>query len=116
MLPADEDRGFRFGGVKGILNKTIMDPKSTWHTIFRFPKTPEQSNAMFDRSGKMLKELFTYARQLGITTCVGTEAPLNIPDVVKQHLVELGKDPADPKVIQRAVRRHVPAHQAHLSD
>ncbi|NQV36030.1 MAG: hypothetical protein HQ515_25290, partial [Phycisphaeraceae bacterium] len=37
---------------------------------------------------------------LGIKTCVGTEAPLNVPDVVKERLQQAGKDPNDPKVVQ----------------
>ena len=38
--------------------------------------SPEQCNALFNRLGEFLKDVFTYARRLGIKTCVGTETPL----------------------------------------
>lgn len=64
------------------------------------PQTPEQRNAVFNNTGEMLKEAFTFAHALGIETCVGTETPLIIPDVVKERLAAQGKDPADPAVVQ----------------
>lgn len=68
---------------------------------FPFPETPAQSNAMFARAGRMLNEVFRHANSLGIKTCVGTEGPLKIPQVVKERLEGLGLDPNDPAVVQR---------------
>lgn len=68
---------------------------------FPFPETPAQSNAMFARTGRMLNEVFRHANALGIKTCVGTEGPLKIPQVVKERLEGLGLDPNDPAVVQR---------------
>jgi len=68
---------------------------------FPFPETLAQSNAMFARAGRMLNEVFRHAHSLGIKTCVGTEGPLNIPQVVKGRLEGLGLDPNDPAVVQR---------------
>ena len=90
---------YRFGG-SALFDKDNYGPEINLPHDFPFPKTPEQSNDMFDRSGKMLKDIFTHAKELGITTCVGTEAPLNIPKVVKDRLKALNKDPEDLKIIQ----------------
>ena len=64
------------------------------------PKTPEERNAVFNRTGRMLKEAFGFAHSLGIQTCVGTETPLIIPDVVKQRIRSEGKDPNDLAVVR----------------
>ena len=62
--------------------------------------SPEQCNALFDRMGELLGDVFTFARRLGIKTCIGTETPLTIPTPVKQRLQAAGKNPADPAVVQ----------------
>ncbi|MCY2992252.1 MAG: hypothetical protein NTY19_30875 [Planctomycetota bacterium] len=62
--------------------------------------SPEESNALFNRMGDVLADTFTFARQLGIQTCLGTETPLTIPAPLKQRLKAAGKDPADPVVLQ----------------
>ncbi len=67
---------------------------------FPEPKTAEQSNAVFDRTAIMLREAFTLGRSLGVKTCVGTEMPLTIPELVKKRLQEKGLDPQDPAVVK----------------
>jgi hypothetical protein len=62
--------------------------------------SPEQCNALFDRMGAVLKDSFTFARRLGIKTCIGTETPLTIPTPVQERLKRAGKNPADLAVIQ----------------
>lgn len=62
--------------------------------------SPEQSNDLFNRFGGLLKETFTFARDLGIKTCLGTETPLVIPGPVRQRLNAAGKDPQEPAVVQ----------------
>jgi hypothetical protein len=66
-----------------------------------WPKTPEDRNELFNRMGTVLQEAFTFAHLLGIKTCVGTETPLTIPKLLKEHIEEAGKDPADPAVVQQ---------------
>jgi len=61
---------------------------------------PEQCNALFDRMGVSLSDVFGFAKKLGIKTCIGTETPLTIPKAVRERLQAAGKDPADPKVVQ----------------
>lgn len=46
------------------------------------PKTPEENNAVFNRTGAVLHDAFTLARALGVKTCVGTETPLRIPPYI----------------------------------
>ncbi len=64
-------------------------------------ETLEQRNEMFNRAGNMLREAFEYAQALGVKTCVGTETPLIIPNVVKQHIKAKGKDPSALAVVQQ---------------
>jgi hypothetical protein len=64
------------------------------------PATPEASNEVFDRSGGMLRDAFAFAHQVGVKTCVGTETPLIVPKLVQERLKALGKNPADPAVVQ----------------
>jgi hypothetical protein len=62
--------------------------------------SPEQCNALMDRMGQFLSDVFTFARHMGIKTCLGTETPLTVPAAVKQRLQAAGKNPADPAVVQ----------------
>src|ERR1017187_622905 len=64
------------------------------------PATPEASNQVFDRAAGMLRDAFTFAHQLGVKTCVGTETPLVIPKLVQERLKRLGKNPGEPAVVQ----------------
>ena len=63
------------------------------------PAAPEECNDVFNRAGAQFNDAFTFARQLGVKTCLGTEAPLTLP----KNLAQRGHS-------QRAgrIRRHVP--------
>jgi hypothetical protein len=65
------------------------------------PMSPEQCNALFDRMGEFLGDVFTFAHHVGVKTCIGTETPLIVPTPVKQRLQAAGKNPADPAVVQQ---------------
>ncbi len=64
------------------------------------PQTSEERNAVFDNTGQMLNQAFTFAHALGIKTCVGTETPLIIPKIVRERIEAQGKDLTDPAVVQ----------------
>lgn len=64
------------------------------------PKSFVQQNELFNRFGLLLADAFTFAQEVGVKTCIGTETPLTIPRQVIRHLSSLGKDPKDPKVVQ----------------
>ncbi len=59
-----------------------------------------RQNKLFDDMGAFVHDIFTYAKSLGIQTCIGTETPLTIPTPVKERLKAAGKNPADPAVVQ----------------
>ena len=65
-----------------------------------FPATPEASNEVFDRAAVMLREAFSFAHQVGVKTCVGTETPLIVPRLLQERLKTLGKNPSDPGVVR----------------
>jgi hypothetical protein len=64
------------------------------------PKSFVQQNELFNRFGGLLSDAFTFAQEVGVKTCIGTETPIIIPKQVFGHLRLLGKDPKDPKVVQ----------------
>ncbi len=64
------------------------------------PTTEEGYNDVFNRIGAMQKDAFLLASQLGVKTCVGTESPLTIPRLVKERLIQQGKNPSDPLVVK----------------
>lgn len=65
-----------------------------------WPPTPEASNELFARTGRLLADCFGFAHGLGIKTCMGTETPLTIPKLLQQRLKAAGRDPADLAVVQ----------------
>ncbi len=73
-----------------------MQDMPSWTTM-----DPEQSNALFNRFGALLHDVFHFARRLGIKTCVGTETPLVIPRPVRERLEAAGASPTDPATVQR---------------
>lgn len=49
------------------------------------PETPEQCIEVFARAGATFEDCFTFARTLGIKTCIGTETPLVAPRKVAER-------------------------------
>lgn len=70
----------------------VMGAPTTW------PPDAEGCNAIFNRTGDLLRDAFTFAHALGIQTCVGTETPLTVPQAVKERLAAKGLNPAEPAV------------------
>ncbi|HOY59555.1 MAG TPA: malectin domain-containing carbohydrate-binding protein, partial [Verrucomicrobiota bacterium] len=64
------------------------------------PATPEDCNDVFNRMAAQFRDAFTFARQLGVKTCVGTEAPLTLPKAVSERLRAAGQDPGSPAAKQ----------------
>ena len=65
-----------------------------------WPKTSEGGTEMFNRYGDLQQKAFTFARRLGIKTCVGTEFPLGVPKLLAAKLESKGMNPEAPAVIQ----------------
>jgi hypothetical protein len=79
------------------------------------PADVQSSNEVFDRTGRMFRTAFTHARNLGVSTAIGTELPLGLepkgpevdydwirgmPLALTERLTSLGKDPEDPSTIK----------------
>jgi hypothetical protein len=58
----------------------------------------KQWTDLANRTASFYNKVFTFGKELGIKTCVGTETPLIIPESVKAHIKELGLDTADSKI------------------
>lgn len=64
------------------------------------PASPEACNELFNRVGRQMGVVFAQARKRGVKTCIGTETPLTVPDALREHLTQLGKDSRNPKVVR----------------
>jgi hypothetical protein len=69
-----------------------------------WPKTTDQCNELFDRTGLMFADVFGYARKLGIKSSIGIETPFWIPDELKEHLKAEGKNPDDAAMVSELYR------------
>jgi len=64
------------------------------------PTPGSDSNEVFNRAAAVFKDAFRFARGLGIKTCVGTETPLAVPELVRKRLAENGRNAKDPAVVR----------------
>lgn len=76
-----------------VYQSPLLDGASPW------PRTPEQMNLIFDRTGQLFHNAFSLGRDLGIRFCVGVETPLSVPKEVADRLREQGRDPYAPETI-----------------
>jgi hypothetical protein len=65
------------------------------------PWNAPDERLLFARAADVLRDAFSFARSLGVKTCVGTETPLVVPEAVRVRLEEEGLDAADPKTVER---------------
>jgi hypothetical protein len=72
----------------------------TANGVFPAPRTPRECKQAFDSAAGMFRTAFSYAKALGVKTCVGTETPITVPAMVRERLKQQGKDPADPDVVR----------------
>lgn len=102
-----------FGGGEMSMNKTsgylhggaLLFEGDDWGPdvmtdYFPNPTTPAACNDVFNRTGQLFREAFTFARHVGVKTCIGTETPITIPESLQNRLKAQGKDPADPVVVK----------------
>lgn len=68
------------------------------HELHRDDVPADKYNQMFNAYGQLLSNTFSYAKRMGIKTCIGTEAPLTVPKAVKNHLEIQGE--ADKNTIE----------------
>lgn len=95
---AKKTSGFLFGAA-ALYERDDFGPDAMGGLLPQ-PDTPENCNAVFNRTGAMLRDAFGHAHQLGIKTCVGTETPLVVPKLVAEKLKAQDKSPTNAAVIQ----------------
>lgn len=61
--------------------------------LLPWPNGQEQMNEVFNRTGALWDDAFSFGKQLGIRFCVGLETPLSIPKEVTERLKEKNIDP-----------------------
>ena len=66
-----------------------------------WPTNPDDCTEVFNRTGKMLNDVFSYARSLGIKTCLGTEVPLSIPRKLATHIREQDPTVPNPQILRQ---------------
>jgi len=67
------------------------------------PTTPEGCNKLFNRVGAQFSEAFSFAKLVGVKTCLGTEAPMKkfMPKELRARLTAKGLDPNSPEVLTK---------------
>lgn len=76
------------------------------------PETPAACNELFNRMAAQFRDAFGFARTLGVKTCIGTEAPMIMPQALRERLRQQGKradDPATVREVYEAVFRRIAA-------
>ncbi len=68
------------------------------------PETPSEKAANFNNVGFMFKDAFSHARQLGVKTAIGTEAPMGFEPGNSRHLVETDWIHSCPPDVQSRMR------------
>ncbi len=68
--------------------------------ISAWPHTESENICLFNDVGSLLHEVFSLAKNLKVKTCLGTEAPLTVPDNVKKEIEKSGKK-IDDKIIKK---------------
>jgi hypothetical protein len=91
-------------GMKGPKNTSeyhfgsaMMYDRDDWGSVLTqdttpFPKTPAQSIKVFNRAGEYYKDIFTYARTMGLKTATGITTPLTLPKSLLERMKTLGYD------------------------
>jgi len=91
-------KNYHFGAHQLFERDSFSSP--VMNGYIPYPENQKESNELFNKTGSMFNEAFSFAHDLGIKTCVGTETPLTIPEAVKERLKRQGKDPSDPNTIK----------------
>ncbi len=63
--------------------------------------SPQVQVKLFNNVGKMLEDVFSFAKELDIRTCIGTETPLTIPADLQERLTTLETDSANSDVTRQ---------------
>jgi hypothetical protein len=89
---------FHFGAAQ-LFERDDFGP-AVMNGLMPEPATDAGADDLFNRTAAMLRSAFSFARELGVRTVVGTETPLTVPAAVRARLIKAGRNPADPTVIR----------------
>ncbi len=93
LTPAWGNYRPRKTGEYGFGGAQLFDDDAWTPEVFRghgpLPATAADCNAVFNRMGAQFNDAFTFARRIGVKTCVGTEAPLTIPAAVVRRVAHV---------------------------
>ncbi len=90
---------YSFGGA--LLFETDAYGPDAMRGLTPVPDTPQECNELFDRIAEQFLQAFSFARLVGVKTCVGTESPLVLPRALRDRIAARGDDPTHPEVIRR---------------
>jgi hypothetical protein len=79
----------------------------------QWPRSEQENIRIFNQMGELLEDAFSFARQLDVKTCLGTETPLTVPANVSDRLKRDGIMPGIKQVkelykgiFQRIIKTH----------
>ena len=91
-------------GASRIFERDVYGPE-IMKGMYPEPKEPEACNRLFRRAGLLFEDAFSFARDLGVKTCVGTETPLTVPERVKKRILAgTDKEKLDQSDIRKVYR------------
>lgn len=61
--------------------------------VLPYPKSQEENNLVFNRTGKLFNDAFTFGKKFEMDFCMGLESPISIPREVRARLEEKSIDP-----------------------
>ncbi len=95
---AEKTGGFVYGSAQ-LFERDNYGPEVMYGAMPQ-PSDDNQCNLVFNRTAAMLHDAFSFAHQLGVKTCVGTETPLVTPKQVQERIQTAGAKPGDPTIVQ----------------
>jgi hypothetical protein len=79
----------------------------------QFPRPEEENVRIFNQVGSLLEDAFSFAHDINVKTCIGTEIPLTVPSNVRNRLMHDGLKPGIQQVrelykgmFQRIIKTH----------
>lgn len=76
---------FHFGAAQ--LFETDIYGADYMKNVSKWPHTDSENIKIFNQFGSLLSDAFTFAKNLGVKTCIGTEVPLVVPEQVRQNML-----------------------------
>ena len=74
-------------GASQIFERNVYGPH-IMKGMYPEPEEPQACNLLFQEAGLLFKDAFSFAHDLGVKTCVGTETPLTVPKRVKERVLK----------------------------